>query len=86
MRKFVLKKPEVLDPVYGIPPELEPMQIRIHSNPAPDVGTIFFEGSIRNFVLERLPTPALTHMLPRLLAEPTLSYRLSAETIHITRL
>jgi hypothetical protein len=86
MKKFKLKKPETLDPAYGIPAELEPVQIRIHSEPTPAIGTVFFEGSVRKFVLERLPTPALTQMMAKLLEEPTLSYRLSTETIHITRL
>lgn len=85
MKKFVLKKPEVLDPIYGITPELEPLQIRIHSEPDPETGTTFFEGSIRKFILERLPTPTLTNLLPQLLQTPTLSYRLSTETIYITR-
>lgn len=85
MKKFVLKKPEVLDPEYGVPPELEPVQIRIHSESDPEAGTIYFEGSIRKFILERLPAPALTRMLPQLMEMPTLSYRLSTETIHITR-
>lgn len=86
MKKFTLKKPEALDPEYGIPPELESVRIRIHSEPAPDWGTTFYEGSIRKFVLERLPSPVLTRMLPRLVEESFLTYRLSNETIHITRL
>lgn len=87
MKKFVLKKnPENLDPIEGIPPELEPIRIRIHSEPDPDKGTVFFEGSVRKFVLERIPAPALTQMLPRLRNEPSLSYRLSTETLYITRL
>ena len=86
MKKFALKKQEALDPEYGIPQELEPVRIRIHSEPDPEAGTTFYEGSIRKFVLERLPSPALTRLLPRLLEESTLSYRMSTETIHITRL
>lgn len=85
MKKFVLKKPEVLDPAYGVSPDLEPVEIRIHSESDPDTGTIYFEGSIRKFILERLPTPDLTRMLPQLMEMPTLSYRLSTETIYITR-
>jgi len=86
MKKYTLKKQEALDPEYGIPQEMESVRIRIHSEPDPESGTAFYEGTIRKFVLERLPSPVLTKLLTRLSEEKTLSYRMSTETLYITRM
>lgn len=86
MKKFVLKKhsdtPEALE---GIPQELEQVHIRIHSEGYPDGGTLYYEGTVRKFVIERLPSPVLTEMLPRLLQEQSFTYRLNTENIVITK-
>ena len=86
MKKFVLRKnvddremPSVINP------ELAKMQIRIFGVGYPETGSLYYEGAVSTFIIERLPQPALIEMLPRLLDEPRFTYCLSTETIVIER-
>ena len=86
LKKFVLKKQEPdLDPEYNISPELAKMEIVIHSEGYPKDGALYYTGTVRKFIIERIPSPALIEMLPRLLTEPKFSYCLSTETIIVAR-
>jgi len=86
LKKFVLKKKEEeIDPEYNISLELAKMEIQIHSEGYPETGASYFTGTVRKFVVERIPSPALVEMLPRLLTEPKFSYCLNTETIIVAR-
>ena len=86
MKKYVLKKhADTSEDLGGIPQELEQVRIWIHSEGYPEEGTLYYEGTVRKFVIERLPSPVLLEMLPRLLQEPSFTYRLNTETIVITK-
>ena len=65
--------------------ELARMNIRIFGEGYPETGSLYFEGSVSTFIIERLPQPALIEMLPRLLEEPRFTYCLNTETIVIER-
>ncbi len=86
MKKFVLRK-SVDDRELPsiISPELAGMNIRIFGEGHPETGSLYFEGTVSTFIIERLPQPALIEMLPRLLDESRLVYCLSKENIIIER-
>jgi hypothetical protein len=71
----------------GISPELAKMKIRICTLGYPETGAVYFEGTVRTFIVERLPHPTLIDLLPNLLSVPRLTYRPGQETLlieHIT--
>lgn len=86
MKKFVLRKSaddRELPSMIGS--ELAGMNIRIFGEDYPETGSLYFEGTVSTFIIERLPQPALIEMLPRLLDEPRFTYCLSTETIVVER-
>lgn len=85
MSRFVFSRknePE-LPPI--ITPELARIKIRVCTDGYPETGSMYYEGDVRTFVIERLPHPNLIALLPRLLSEPQFTYRPSTETLVIFR-
>jgi hypothetical protein len=86
VKKFVLRKSaDDRELPSIISPELAGMNIRIFGEGYPENGSLYFEGTVRTFIVERLPQPALIEMLPRLADESRLGYCLSKENIIIER-
>ena len=86
MKKYVLRKNiDDKEMPSVISPELAKMHIRIFGEGYPETGSLYYEGTVGTFVVERLPQPALIEMLPRLSDEPRFTYCLSTETIVIER-
>ncbi len=86
MKKYVLRKnvgDTEMPSVIG--PELAELKIRIFGEGYPDTGSLYYEGTVGTFVIERLPQPALIEMLPRLLDESRFTYCLNTENIVIER-
>jgi hypothetical protein len=87
MKKYVLRKNvDDTEMPSVISPELAKMNIRIFGEGYPETGSLYYEGTVGTFVIERLPQPALIEMLPRLLDEPRFTYCLSKENIVIERM
>ncbi len=66
--------------------ELAKMKIRICTNGYPETGAVYYEGSVRTFIIERLPHPTLIELLPNLLVVPRFTYRPGQETLLVERL
>jgi len=88
LARFVFtRKNDDSDLPANITPELAKMKIRICTNGYPETGTVYYEGTVRTFIIERLPHPALVELLPNLLTVPRFTYRPGNETLlveHIT--
>ncbi len=89
MSRFTFRKVDPA-PEPELPPEITRevarLRIRICSEEYPASGAVYFEGAVRNFVIERLPRPELVALLPRLLTEPSVPYCLSTERLRIERI
>ncbi len=70
----------------SVTPELAKMKIRICTSGYPETGTVYYEGSVRTFIIERLPHPTLIELLPNLLSVPRFTYRPGQETLLVERL
>ncbi len=73
-----------------LPPQITPAlartRIRICTAGYPETGSLYFEGTVRQFVIERLPHETLIELLPNLLTVPRFTYRPSTETILVERI
>ena len=87
MNRFVFsKKSNEPELPACITPELADMSIRISTDGYPDTGAVYYEGTIRAFVTERLPHEQLIERLPELLVSPSFIYRPSTETLRVERI
>jgi hypothetical protein len=86
MRKFTLKRDyDRHELPEGFDHALAKLKIRIWSGEGESI-TVYYEGSIGKFVIERLPSQSLLDLLPRLQQESSLTYRLQHEDITIDRI
>jgi hypothetical protein len=67
-------------------PELAQLKIRVCSAGYPETGSLYFEGTVKTFIIERMPHATLAKMLPLLLTEPRFTYRPGTETLLVERL
>jgi len=65
----------------NITPELAKMKIRICTSGYPETGAVYYEGTVRTFIVERLPHQTLIELLPNLLTVPRFTYRPGQETL-----
>jgi hypothetical protein len=72
--------PACITPVLGM------MKIRICTEGYPAQGAVYYEGTVRTFVIERLPQEELVQMLPQLLEKPKFTYCFSKEVISVERI
>lgn len=86
MSRFVFSRKTEPELPEIIVPELAKMRIRIYTEGYPDTGSQYFEGTVRTFVIERLPHQNLIEKLPLLLNEPRFSYKPADETLIVERL
>ena len=86
MSRFVFSRKSEPELPEIIVPELAAMRIRIYTEGYPDTGAQYFEGTVRTFVIERLPHQNLIEKLPLLLTEPRFSYKPADETLIVERL
>ena len=70
----------------AITPELAKMKIRICTSGYPETGAVYYEGTVRTFIVERLPHPTLIELLPNLLTVPRFTYRPGQETLLVERI
>ena len=85
MKKLVLrKKAFTKDEQPEIDPKLAAMSIRIYGEGYPEKN-LYYEGNLRTFIIERIPSERLAAMLPQLLEMPRITYCLNQETITIER-
>lgn len=86
MKKLVLRKssanPEIPE---GMDPELLKARIRIVGADESHAGKIYYEGSVRTFLIERLPQQRLIDLIAELKDKESVEYRLSEETLRIER-
>ena len=59
------------------------MKIRICTSGYPETGAVYYEGTVRTFIIERLPHPTLIELLPNLLTVPRFTYRPDQETLMV---
>lgn len=85
MNKFVFSKKSEPELPAGIVPELAKVQIRICTEGFPEKGALYFKGTVRTFVIERLPHQNLIDLLPRLLTESRFTYKPAGETLLVER-
>lgn len=84
MNRFVFsKKSNEPELPACITPELADMSIRISTDGYPETGALYYEGTIRAFVIERLPHQQLVERLPELLVTPSFIYQPSTETLRV---
>lgn len=86
MSRFVFSKKSESELPASIVPELAKLHIRICTEGFPDMGALYYEGTVRNFVVERLPHQNLIDLLPRLLTEPRFTYKPASETLLVERI
>ena len=86
MSRYVFTRKKDPELPSAITPELANIQIRICTKGYPETGTLYFEGTVRKFVLERLPHETLIELLPNLLTVHSLTYQPASETILIERI
>jgi hypothetical protein len=65
----------------SIVPALARKRIRISSVGYPGTGTLYYEGTIRSFVVERMPHETLIAQLPGLLEVPRFTYQPGTEKL-----
>lgn len=85
LNKFVFSKKSEPELPAGIVPELAKVQIRICTAGFPEKGALYFEGTVRTFVIERLPHQTLIELLPLLLTEPRFTYQPAGEILLVER-
>lgn len=86
MSRFVFSRKSEPELPETIVPELSKMRIRICTEGYPETGAQYFEGTVRTFVIERLPHQNLIDKLPLLLTEPRFSYKPANETLIVERI
>jgi len=86
MNRFVFKRKSEPELPSVIVPELANMRIRIYTEGYPETGAQYFEGTVRTFVIERLPHQNLIDKLPLLMTEPRFSYKPASETLVVERI
>jgi hypothetical protein len=88
LNRFVFRKSEPA-PENDLPPELLPLarlRIRICTFGYPKTGSVYYEGTVRDFVVEHLPHQTLIEQLPILLTEQRFSYQPGSEKLMVERL
>lgn len=86
MSQFVFRKQNDQSELpLSIGPRLAKVRIRICTEGYPETGSLYFEGTVRTFVMERLPHPNLVKMLPLLLTEPRFTYHPGSEILLVER-
>ncbi len=65
----------------SIVPALARRRIRISSQGDPGTGTLYYEGTVRAFVVERMPHETLVAQLPGLLEVPRFTYQPGTEKL-----
>ena len=88
MSRFTFRKAEPA-PEPDLPPELLPLahlKIRICTFGVPKTGSVYFEGTVRDFVIERMPHQTLIEQLPLLLTEQRFSYQPGTEKLMVERI
>ncbi len=85
MSRFVFRKSNDPELPPNIVPELANMRIRIFTEGFPETGAQYYEGTVRKFVIERLPHPNLLDKLPLLLSQERFSYKPASETLVVER-
>ena len=87
MSKFVFKRKGADSELpLSIGPELANMKIRICTDGYPETGALYYEGTVRKFIIERQPHPTLISLLPQLLTEAGFTYQPSTEKLRIERI
>lgn len=84
MKKLVLKKKHTPEEEPALDPRLLQMTIRIYGAGYPEKN-LYYEGNLRTFVVERIPSESLVALLPKLLEEPSFTYCMNTETITVER-
>lgn len=91
MKKLVLRKkdnhpdnhPDIPE---GMDPQLLKMKIRIVGEGEATEKKVYFEGSVKTFLIERLPQQQLINLIGELLEKESVDYCLSRETLRIERI
>ena len=86
MKKFVFRMDRDPELPLIITPMLARMKIRICTEGYPDQGALYYEGSVKSFILERIPQESLVNLLPQLLEKPSFTYCLNTETLRVERI
>ncbi len=89
MDRFTFRKVEPTPPPDDeLPPELRllaGLKIRISTFGYPGTGSVYYEGTVRDFVVERMPHQTLVEQLPILLTERRFSYQPGSEKLMVER-
>lgn len=86
LSRFVFSRKQDPELPAGMTPELANLRIRICTDGYPETGSLYYEGTVRQFVVERLPHQSLVERLPELLTSPSFTYRPGSETLLVSRL
>lgn len=86
MKKFTFRLDRDPELPLSITPLLARMQIRICTEGYPEQGALYYEGTVKAFILERLPQESLIGLLPQLMEKTSFNYCLSNETIRVERI
>lgn len=86
MNRFIFSKKNESELPESIVPELAKMRIRISTEGYPETGALYYEGTVRTFVIERLPHTNLIELLPILLTEPRFTYKPANEKLLVERI
>ena len=86
MSRFIFSRKNEPELPASIVPELENTRIRICTEGYPETGALYFEGTVRTFVIERLPHQNLIDKLPLLLTQPRFSYQPGSEPLVVERI
>jgi len=87
LSRFVFKRKDAdAELPLSITPELASMKIRICTDGYPEIGALYYEGTVRKFVIERQPHPTLIELLTHLLTEPRFTYQPGTEKLRVERI